>query len=72
MNPAPHYSMVIAWSEADQIYVVSLPEWGDLVHTHGATYAEAVARGEELLEGLMASRQAHGEELPAARPFVAV
>jgi antitoxin HicB len=72
MNLAPRYSMVIAWSEEDQIYVVSLPEWGNLVHTHGATYAEAVARGEELLEGLMASRQARGEQLPAPRPFAAV
>lgn len=72
MNPVPHYSMVIAWSEEDQVYVVSLPEWGDLIHTHGATYAEAVARGEELLDGLVAARQARGEDLPAPRPFAVV
>jgi antitoxin HicB len=64
--------MVIAWSEEDPVYMVSLPEWGDLVHTHGDTYAEAVARDEELPEGLVASRQAHGKELPAPRPFAAV
>ena len=47
---AQRYSMVIEWSDEDDAYIVSLPEWGDLVHTHGETYAEAVARGKELLE----------------------
>ncbi|HEV2238106.1 MAG TPA: type II toxin-antitoxin system HicB family antitoxin [Ktedonobacterales bacterium] len=72
MSSVPHYSMVIAWSEEDQIYVVSLPEWGDLIHTHGATYAEAVARGEDLLDGLVAARPARDEDLPAPRPFAVV
>ena len=44
--------MVIEWSDEDNAYIVSLPEWGDLVHTHGETYAEAVAMGEELLQKL--------------------
>jgi predicted RNase H-like HicB family nuclease len=63
------YSMVIEWSDEDDPYIVSLPEWGDLVHTHGATYAEAVARGEGLLEGPTAARQQHGEALPTLRIF---
>jgi antitoxin HicB len=65
----PRYSMVIEWSDEDNTYIVSLPEWGDLVHTHGGTYAEAVARGEELLEGLIASRLQHGESLPTPHIF---
>ena len=69
MTATPHYSMVIEWSDEDDAYIVSLPEWGDLVHTHGETYAEAVAMGEELLEGLIASRQRHGEPLPPPRVF---
>jgi antitoxin HicB len=69
MTATPHYSMVIEWSEEDNAYIVSLPEWGDLVHTHGETYAAAVAMGEELLEGLIASRQQHGEPLPPPRVF---
>jgi predicted RNase H-like HicB family nuclease len=69
MTDTPHYSMVIEWSNEDPAYIVNLPEWGDLVHTHGETYAEAVARGEELLEGLITSRQQHGETLPAPRIF---
>src|SRR5438876_11222589 len=39
-----------AWDE-DEAYVVSLPDSGDLVHTHGATYEEALQRGKELIEG---------------------
>ena len=40
-----HYSMLIEWSEEDQVYVVILPEWADRVimpATHGSTYNEAV------------------------------
>jgi predicted RNase H-like HicB family nuclease len=61
--------MVIEWSDEDDAYTVCLPEWGDLVHMHLETYAEAVARGEELLEGLIASQQQHGEALPAPHIF---
>lgn len=31
------YSLVIEWSNEDQTYVVSFPEWGDNTHTHGET-----------------------------------
>ena len=31
----------IQWSEEDQAYVVTLPEWGDFAKTHGETYEEA-------------------------------
>lgn len=63
------YSMIIHWSDEDQVYIVSLPEWGDLVHTHGSTYEEAVKNGRELLEGLVESRQQHGEPLPSPRMY---
>ena len=52
------------------MYIVSLPEWGDLIHTHGNTYAEAVQNGQELLDGLIESRRQHGESLPQPRVFV--
>lgn len=64
------YSMNIQWSDEDQVYIVSLPEWGDLIHTHGNTYAEAVQHGQELLEGLIESRRQHGEPLPQPLVFV--
>ena len=63
------YSMPIEWSDEDQVYVVSLPEWGELVHTHGTTYEQALQRGKELIQGLAASRQERGEPLPQPRVF---
>ncbi len=66
---APHYTIVIQWSDGDQVYVVSLPEWGDLVHAHGDTYEEALQRGRELLELLIQSRHDRNEALPEPRVF---
>jgi antitoxin HicB len=66
------YSMVIEWSDDDQIFVVSLPEWGNLVHTHGTTYEEALQQGKDLIEALIASREASGELLPDPRVFASV
>lgn len=66
------YSMTIQWSDEDQTYIVSFPEWGNLLHTHGNTYEDAVKNGQELLEGLIESRRQHGEPLPAPRVYVSV
>lgn len=66
---ALRYSIVIQWSNEDEAYVVSLPEWGDLVHTHGDTYEEALQLGQELLELLVQSRRVHGEALPDPQIF---
>lgn len=65
----PRYSIVIQWSDEDQVYIASLPEWGDLMHTHGETYEEALQRGRELIDLLIASRRANGEALPEPRVF---
>ena len=69
MSEELRYSMTIEWSDTDRVYVVSLPEWGDLTHTHGDTYEQALQRGKELIEALVASRQQTGEPLPAPRVF---
>ncbi|MGH2516553.1 MAG: type II toxin-antitoxin system HicB family antitoxin [Ktedonobacterales bacterium] len=63
------YSMLIQWSDEDQAYLVSLPEWNPLPLTHGDTYEEAVRRGHEVLEMLVESRREHGEPLPAPRIY---
>ena len=66
------YSMLIEWSDEDQAYIVSFPEWesaGLIGHTHGDTYAEAVHQGEEMLAFLVASAQADGDPMPAPRRF---
>jgi predicted RNase H-like HicB family nuclease len=63
------YSMVIRWSEEDQVFVVSFPEFGDYVQTDGETYEDAARSGREVLELLMESFQAEGRPLPAPRLY---
>ncbi len=70
-NCLVRYSILIQWSDQDQVYILSLPEWGDLVHTHGTTYEEALRKGQELLDALEMSRRQHGEPLPVPRVSVA-
>ena len=68
----PHYSMVIQWSEDDQTFVVSLPEFGPYCQTHGDSYTEAVKNGEEVLEMLITAAKERGEPLPKAQEYDAV
>ncbi len=60
----PRYSMLIQWSDEDQSFVVSLPEFGPYCKTHGATYAEAAKNGHEALKLLVETYQAEGRTLP--------
>lgn len=63
----PRYSMLIEWSDLDQAYIVTLPEWeraGALAHTHGATYAEAARKGQKLIEFLLEAALQEGERIP--------
>ena len=64
-----NYSMHIQWSDEDQTFVVSLPEFGPYAHTHGDTYEEAVQRGRECLESLIDAYQAEGQALPVPMKF---
>ncbi|WP_019506758.1 type II toxin-antitoxin system HicB family antitoxin [Pleurocapsa sp. PCC 7319] len=47
------YSIVIQWSNEDECYIVSLPEFGKYARTHGDTYEEAVKNAQEVLELLI-------------------
>ncbi len=59
------YQMIIQWSNEDNCYLVSLPEFpGQKWRTHGDTYQEAVNNGVECLEGLILDDQEAGETLP--------
>ena len=72
MIDSPRYSMLIAWSEEDQAYVVSFPEWeaaGLIGHTHGGSYEEAVRNGQEVLHMLAESAKRDGETLPEPNVF---
>lgn len=64
-----HYSMVIEWSDVDQAYIVTLPEWGMGAKTHGVTYDEAVRNGQDVLAMLVEEAQERGQALPAPRVF---
>jgi predicted RNase H-like HicB family nuclease len=68
------YSMLIEWSDKDQAYLVTLPEWADRVTmpaTHGHTYSEAVQHGQEVLKMLVDSAKKSGEPLPQPGAHVA-
>jgi predicted RNase H-like HicB family nuclease len=59
--------MIIQWSDEDDAYVVSLPEWRDHVAnpvTHGLTYEQAAANAQDVLQLLIESALSHGQSLP--------
>jgi antitoxin HicB len=62
--------MLIQWSDEDEAYIVTLPEFGSC-KTHGATYEDAAKNGREVLELLIESGLADGEELPEPDKFTA-
>ena len=69
-----HYSMLIEWSDQDQAYLVTLPEWADRVLmpvTHGHTYNEAAQRAQEVLDMLVESAKQDGEPLPPPKKYAA-
>lgn len=64
-----HYTIIIQWSEEDQCFIVSLPEWGEFCHTHGDSYEEALKNAQEVLELLIESSLENGEPLPKPKTF---
>jgi antitoxin HicB len=69
MELKPRYTVIVQWSDEDQCFVVSLPEWGEFCHTHGDTYDEAIANAQEVLEMLIEDAIDRGEELPMPQVF---
>ena len=64
------YSMVVQWSEADRLFLVTIPEFADRVVmpcTHGKTRAEAIQNGEEVIDLYLTAWQAEGEFIPEPR-----
>lgn len=64
------YSMVIAWSDEDEAYIVTVPELPGC-RTHGATRAEAIVMGEEAIAGWLAVARRWGRPIPPPRVFAA-
>jgi predicted RNase H-like HicB family nuclease len=44
-----HYSIIIQWSQEDQLFLVTLPEFTDVMQpcTHGKNYEEAVQNAQD-------------------------
>jgi predicted RNase H-like HicB family nuclease len=58
------YTMLIQWLDEDQVFIVSLPEFGSFAATHGASYEEAAKNGHEVLDLLIETYKAQGRRLP--------
>lgn len=63
------YSMLIQWSETDQTFVVSFPDFPS-AHTHGDTHQDAAANGRQVLDLLVETLTAHKQPLPEPRQIV--
>src|SRR6266540_948362 len=64
-----HYSMIIEWSDEDNAYIVTVPELSGC-RTHGRTYEEAVAQGQDAIESWIDAARADGDTVPSPRTFV--
>ncbi|MEO0373157.1 MAG: type II toxin-antitoxin system HicB family antitoxin [Cyanobacteria bacterium P01_A01_bin.17] len=63
------YQMVIVWSDEDDCYLVSFPDFPEQTYrTHGGSYAEAAKNGEEVLQLLL---EEDGLPLPEPRATAA-
>lgn len=69
-NQPIKYSVLIKWSDEDQLYIASLPEWGPYALTHGATYEKAAKAAKEVLESLVSAYQEKGRLLPEPHTFI--
>ncbi len=60
------YTIIIQWSNEDQAFVVTLPEFTNVMQpvTHGDTYEEALKNAQEVLELLIESSVEEGNPLP--------
>lgn len=57
------FSLVIQWSEADQVFMAILPEFDDAL-THGETYEKAARQGRLLIESMIMWHEQDGKPLP--------
>ncbi len=68
-RPNLRYSMLIEWSDEDQLYIATVPELPGC-RTHGKTYAEAAQQGYYAMEGWVDAALDEHETLPEPKKFV--
>ncbi len=58
--------IIIQWSEEDQLFLVTLPEFTDVMQpcTHGKDYQEALQNAQDLIESLIEIYQEDNKPLP--------
>lgn len=69
------YSTIVQWSEEDRLFLVTIPEFSDLVImpcTHGKSREEAIHNGEEVIEMYLEAWQEEGVPIPPPNILQAV
>jgi len=67
--------MKVQWSEEDQLFLVTIPEFAELVImpcTHGKTREEAIRNGEEVIKMYLDACELEGTPIPQPSTFVIV
>lgn len=67
-NSLNNYSIVIQWSQKDNCFVASLPEWGNY-NTHGESYEQALENARQVLSSMIESFVSQAKPLPKAKTF---
>ncbi len=68
------YSMVVQWSDEDQLFLVTIPEFAEAVLmpcTHGETREEAIQNGEEVIDMYLEAWQIEGNPIPEPKTLQA-
>ncbi len=68
------YSLLIQWSEADGLYLITLPEFAGLAMqpcTYGKTYEEAIVNAQEAIASYLEYCQEEGLVPPSPTPVAA-
>jgi predicted RNase H-like HicB family nuclease len=66
------YSSLIEWSKADQLYLVTIPEFDGRVMqpcTSGKTYEEALHNAQDCIQACLEAWESDAEEAPQPREF---
>jgi predicted RNase H-like HicB family nuclease len=62
----PRYELIIYWSQEDQAFIAEVPELPGCA-ADGATYAEAVANAEVVIQEWLETARELGRAIPEAR-----
>ncbi len=62
------YSIIIQWSDKDNCFVATLPEWGNY-NIPGDSYEQALEKAQEVLTSLIKLSVSQGKSLPKPKTF---